>query len=392
MSIIFLELLAVLTPLRISVYTLAAWGMMVWAVPMLFESGATPASIIFTTAVLACVLGHLLTKRILRSPTLSPEIARNAAILHHLLFATIIAADRGLSGFLSGKYGDVPGQSIELYYAWNSSLYVAISAQVFAQRVNPLRLGIFAVALALLVIKGDRTIFAFAVIALVARLSFGTSPLAMLRRFRSLAIGVVMVGVLFVAKDFYGLYAEGRNWGEIVAAIDLEQSFSRLESWHNYTVLNDIVQTNLYYPFRDFIIEPLAAIPGSWLVDVDPHRFSQLIKEYFFSDWSDSAGVGASYFGQFYTVGGWIGVCTGILMLLLCLNRIQCGLSSRSHWFVFMSVAVLPVIVFYMHRNAVAQISSFLGRYVIIATAVYASTRVPIRIFRAHGASPRFHA
>jgi hypothetical protein len=391
-SLAYIALLLLLMPARIGVYTLAAWGMMVWAVPMLVEDGASPASIIFCGAVLSCLLAHVLAKPAAKPTLLPSEIARNAAILHHLLFATIIAIDGGFSGFLSGKYGALPGGNIELYYAWNSSLYIAFAAQVFSQRVRPIQVSVLLIALSLIVIKGDRTILAFVVIALGARMSFGLSPLAILLRFRAVGIGILAIGVLFVAKDLYGLYAEGRNWKEIFEAIDLEQIFSRLESWHNYDMLNNIVAADLYYSLSDFIVEPLAVIPGSWLADVDPHRFSILVKESFYTEWSESAGVGASYFGQFYALGGGLGVAGGILVLLLWLYVIYKGLRSRQPWVVFMSIAVLPILTFYMHRNAVAQIASFAGRYLIVATAIYLSTRIPIRLGSAKPSAVRPHA
>lgn len=392
MNLAYITLLILLIPLRISVYTLAAWGMMVWAVPMLFDEGASPASLIFCAAILCCLAAHAVARSPTKPIVVSPQIARNAAALHHLLFATIIALDGGISGFLSGKYGDAPGGSMALYYSWNTSLYIAFAAQFFSQPVKPFRIGILLVALALIVIKGDRTILAFVVIALIARFSMGVSPLAVLRRFRAVAIGLPAVAFLFVAKDVYGLYAEGRPWQEIVDSIDLEKTFSKLESWHTYNMLNDIVDANLHYPLGDFVVEPLAAIPGSWVADVDPHNFSFLVKESFYSDWSAAAGVGASYFGQFHAVGEVLGVLAGILVLLLWLYMLHRGLRSRRQLIVFMSVAALPILVFYMHRNSIAQIASFVGRYLIVASAIYMSTRVPIRIRGVKHPATRPHA
>lgn len=379
MTVLYLALLGVLLCSRMSVYTLAGLGMLVWSAPILFADAGTPAAYIFCAGVGVMIIVHCLRQPHITSVVVPPKLAKCAVVVHLLLSITIIVIDGGLGRFLAGKYGPTPGGSLIVYYLWNSLLYIAFAFELFSGRPSYKHLVYLFVSLGLLVVYGDRTILSFVVIAIIAKLMFGRRPIMVLSSLRKLLVVFLAIAVVFFAKDFYAGYAEGQSWSSLAFAMDPYAVMLKLEFWHNYSLLNSIVSRNLDYSYSNFAVEPFAFLPGSSFLGIDPHQFSKLVKREFYGDWTEDAGVGGTYFGQFFALGGWFGVVIAVGVLTASLRLLDQGLRSRGAMPVITSLAVMPLFVFYLHRNSVAQIASFSGRYLFIAVLIYLISSVFIK-------------
>jgi hypothetical protein len=380
MTLVFIALLIWLLCARVDAFSVAAWGMLVWAIPMLFESVGTPAAYVFSAGIVVCMAAHHFRKPLLRQIAVPSEVAQRVTLLHYFFTCLILVIDRGISSFLAGKYGPTPGQSLYLYYLWNSTLYISFAFQIFSTRTKWRHIVALSISLTLLVISGDRTILSFVVLAALAKISMGRRPIVLLVTAPKLQVtAAILIPVLFFAKAFYGMYAEGAEFTDIIGRLDPEQILYRLEFWHTYGQFNSIVDGRLQYALRDLLIEPLALVPGHAMMGIDPHQFSTLVKQTFYGDWSDNAGVGATFFGEFYAVAGIWGVAIAMALILISLHLIDHGLRSGRVLATALSLAVFPIVVFYVHRNSLAQVSSFFGRYLAIAMFAYLATYIRAR-------------
>jgi len=340
---------------------------------MLFELEVSPAGLIYCSLVIACILSHILYGKPVKIILIGDKYADSAFMLFAILTIIILIRDVGFGGFLSGKYGPIPGGNIYLYYLWNSSLYIALCVHLFAHSFRRTRFLILVMSLLLLLISGDRTILGFVVILIAYRYSNGLVPLRFIaeNKIRFLYFSLLAF-LLFLGKDIYAGYASGLSIHQIYSSFNLKEILMRLEFWHIYGMINNIVENPpAGYEMKDMLASTFAFIPGSSILGIDPHEFSELIKYKFYNTWSDASGVGASLIGEAFVAGGYLGLFLVGSIYLLSIFLLAKGISSRRQLISSISLILLPLIVFYAHRNSLGQILSFTGRYVSLVLLIW---------------------
>lgn len=363
---------------RVNAFSVSAYIQILWGFPAFLYADSLDVIIIYSVAIsVSIVFGAIISV-----DTRKYEVECNISFLYVSLIllvsvlSVIVFNDRGIGGFLAGKYGSAPGGNIYLYYVFNSMVYVSVLMFLCSPRVSRF-IGLFAVmiyiiSVALLFLYGDRTILIFCIFLFLLKVSYGVRLTQLIKR--PVVITAVLIGFCAVVfgKSFHAYYITGQ-WE---SSIDLGLSLKKIESWHNYYIIKSVVESNIEYSFDSLMFGMLSFFPGSSVFGVDPHGFSSLLKENFFSDWGDDKGVGANIYAQFYSVAGWLGF--GVILIVqniyICflhfiINKKKIGMVHL----VLMSFSA--PIVFYIYRNSLEQVLSFSGRYatliVFIATLAF---------------------
>lgn len=376
MIAIYLFLLIALLFERVSVLTLAAWFSILWGTPMIVEGYPSLAGIIYAVYAFLCIVINKLFPEKQEINQVPQEFFKLIFYLFFLLSLVVVALDGGFDGFLQGKYsGVVPSGNLQIYYLWNSLLLIVCVLAFNTQRVGLVKVSVLVLSLSLLLISGDRTILGLVLASYIFYALRGKRPIDYLKNIRKVMIILIFGFILYVGKDFYAYYSLGYDFKRIISDINPSEIFYRLEFWHNYNMINNIYSANFQYDVLDYISEFLSVIPMVHL-GVDPHNFSLLIKERFYSEWSVGAGVGGNYFGQGFAAGGVIGLVFSAFFLVGLQLIVARLIEARSQIFFLLGVVVLPVVVFYVHRNSLAQFMSFVGRYGMVTLAIYTLYKV----------------
>lgn len=122
----------------------------------------------------------------------------------------------------------------------------------------------------------------------------------------------------------------------------------------------------------NYLLElPLQFLPLSGRLSDSLHHFSESVKYKFYSDWSDTAGVGATYWGEGYAVFGVVGIFLYLGLFLIVLFVINRGFLSGTA--VGSSLYAICGIYwgFYIHRNSLFQMVGHLTKYIYIFLSLY---------------------
>jgi len=357
---------------RITVFTVSVISMLIWSVPNIFENVWTSTASFYAIVILLhlsfAFFFQSSTRPCFVNKTLDQRTVKGTSYITILFFCLIVYLDRGISSFLAGKYGPTPGGSIILYYLFATSLYLA-SLGVFLLKENKLKKIVTLILLILIFLGGDRTVIILSFIGIL------------LFRFRGQYLYQILLGrtaltlipitlFFFVSKEIYSTYASG-NIREIeIGMYLLEKSLNSSEFFLNNLVMKYSLVHSFSYGPLDYAINMMSFFPGSSFLGVDPHQFSNEVKQHYFSSWSEGAGVGASFLGQSFAV---FTVFLFIPLLLWSVLLIIAEAKYRENFYIF---SLVPFLTFYIHRLTLEQLLSFSGRLLLIYTVVVVAQKL----------------
>lgn len=380
-SFIWLTLLVSTLCTRVNSYSVLGVSSLLYSSPIFWSSSNDP----YPLLIWSCVLIPLLPLQLYFSRRAQPfeirvsngniqefrSITYNIILI--LLFLLIVVRSRGVSVFFEGKYGSIPGGNINLYYIWNSALLIVASNNaVFAKMKSWKNMSIL-VQIFFVFVGGDRTIPVLYAIVVFSVYCRGVSPLQIATKGNPLITGtlVTLVPILAVSKSIYTLLP---NSGFSVAL--LKDVFSKdfwtylaqdFEPTHTHSILLNSQSDKIPYTLSDLFSGLWSFLPGSSYFGVDPHAFSLAVKHQFYSSWSDTTGVGASFWAQAWVVGGFGGVLLFFTLVALTLRILEGQfnkINNNERWPVGLSL--LSIVGFYLQRNSLEQVLSFGGRYLFL--------------------------
>ena len=377
--IIFLFLMVA----KVDVYSASIFVLLFWSFPAFIAGEVDKVFIMYMVSI-----GFMLIIKILSKPdkinlVIPVLISKISTVFLLTILSLILFFDAGLSGFLGGKYGPIPGGDIYLFYMFNSIVYVSFVLLIFSNSKSILFLNLHLLCMFLLFIYGDRTIIIFCFFVYLLKQTYAKKGYEVLLNIRLLTLLLMGLLIVVFGKLFHGLYAAGAMFEASMMTDSFFDMFMSLESWHNYRLFKSIVDTGFVFDFNTFLSGLLAVFPASSVFDVDPHAFSKAVKAEFYSDWSEDKGVGASYYGEFYAVGGAFGFSLGLALQILYL--VLLSFSLKRHKLSLMTIITLILSapwVFYLYRNSLEQILSFSGRYMLIFCFIYSVYLVFLAIKR----------
>lgn len=299
------------------------------------------------------------------------------------VFLLVIVLSGGPGVFFEGKYGATPGQSILIYYSWNSLLILTTTYNVICRKfTDPFNL-ICLLQVLLIFVGGDRTIPVLYIVVNLRMHLNGISPVALMTGKR-LVFGLFMLVIapmLLVSKTIYTLLPVYGFSFSLISAIFNETFFltaaKDFEPSHTHRLLVYATTDGVDFDLFDLIPGLLAVLPGSSALGVNPHVFSNAMKVQYFETWSDSTGVGGNFWAQAWVVGGMVGVVVFCLGLILILNWFERVINGRQRAVRKALVVTLTAVIgFYIQRNSLEQTLSFAGRYTSICLLVWTAASV----------------
>lgn len=364
---------------------------LVYASPLLFfgQSIAPDVSIAWSITFFVSTIAHLYTIRLLKSsrkiqPTNRQtrnrrEIRQNKILNILLLFIFIVVVIRSGGGdvFWEGKYGNIPGNSIILYYTWVSVLLLACVSNVMLRSSLSLFTVLSWMQLFLLFVSGDRTILVIFLFSVFIHKIGNVAPATYLMRrpFVSFAVIFLILPLIFVAKSIYTLLPMYGFSAKLFSSL-LESDTSLLvsqnfEPIHTNMMFHYIIMNNFEYDAWTLLKGTLAFIPGSSFFGIDPHVFSDTVKAQFYGSWGPGAGIGANFWAQGYAVAGLFGVFLFSSLVAFALATLHRGYSRSDGLFRLILLTCAGIIGFYLHRNSLEQLLSFVGRVLFFGFATY---------------------
>ena len=367
----FLVILFCTLCLRINFVSGGLLFLLLWASPLFLIEGPAGIIYIFAATWWLIIAATFNIRASNQRPHINSRYSNSGLVLLTFFLLIILILDSGFGGFLSGKYGDVPGGNIILYYFYNSALYLTCVIFIWSDQKTKMWIKTYLFILILLmVVNGDRTIALMVLFSYLICHYWGKVPLLSLLRFRQNLLAVILLVGGFISKSLYSDYSAG-NFGEASINEIFIRSFTSFEILHNFSILNSTIEYNLEYDFLSYISEFLGFFPGSSFLSVDIHEFSTLLKTSFFSSWGLDSGVGAQIYAQHYAVFGFLGIAGFVIFHSFGAVYLQ-RLSRSSNQFVssLMIVFFVPLF-FYIYRNGMGSILSFCGRYLLILFIIF---------------------
>lgn len=356
---------------RLNVASYALAFALLWSIPMVLVDANIYVKSVYLLHIIALSFvvvfsdGSISERDRLQGLMIPPQLAHPVAFMNAVLFCLIVILDGGLGGFLAGKYGPPPGGSMYLYTLYTSSLFCASVLYVFSAGREKWLEFFFAMQLILLFLSGDRTIL-FMVIFTALLKKFWGRRIYSLISVRALVFFVPLLAFLILAKSIYALFAAGMLQTFDFVTL-LEAGVSQSEFFHNFSFMRRVVDMNVSYSFEEYFIELLAGIPGSSVLGVDPHGFSNKVKREVFQSWGFASGVGNNIFAIHYATFGQAGpfVFSLIFSFVVFMMNNFSGRNTNKVLSCLILVVLTPL-TFYIYRNGVGQILSFTVRYMVV--------------------------
>lgn len=204
-----------------------------------------------------------------------------------------------------------------------------------------------------IILLGDRTQFVLAAFAslLLYASYYPIVPIEQFRKasFRNVAFAVSAAFVGLFGKDVYGAffdYNSGLNFGTALftrLSHSVDNPSSRFEPYHVQSILNLAIGNSDRVDPSYLLGAPLQLLPLATALGGDVHVQSQYVKNLYFADWSDQAGVSSNFFAEGYLSFGYAGAV------------FFCGL--------YVGISFALALILRKHGAAVRLWASFAGAY-----------------------------
>lgn len=239
-------------------------------------------------------------------------------------------------------------------------------------------------------LRGDRTLVAFAAAALIVVARYKDPRwYALFTPIRIVGAGFAAL-VIFFGKSIYTVLKgglSGQGWDPL--SIPLGQQFLfHFEPLTTFSHLSFAMRTKTHMAYGDFISSILAnlTIVPSWF-GLSSNRYNEIISR---SLPGIDFGVAGNYLAHGWVVAGTAGAMCFYLVLALVLRLCDVQFRRRHGAIKLFWCCVGAVIAFYIHRNGMDNILSFV-RQLVIACVLTALVALPLRALLTPARSRRAH-
>jgi hypothetical protein len=283
-----------------------------------------------------------------------------------LIYVPTIIAFVTLSSDVAVTTKDEGGGGGLLYYFLSAILgYLFVASLALRKRVG---LVVVLVNYAWFIFTGDRTQFVIAVLAVVI---FFTAyhPISIKAAFGrlkpyQLLLGLALVFVGLFGKNLYGAYFDwqtGHAFGEALADRFEDMASSpakQFEPYHVQSILDMAIESNDRISSDYLMWIPVQFLPFAGDLGSNVHDQSELVKQLYFSSWSDKSGVSSNFFAEGFLLWGYFGALlfAGLYVGMLSMFA---TVISRGGLVTRLGASFGAVFwAFYIHRSSLLQIIS----------------------------------
>lgn len=382
----------------VSFVTLGVFGAAIYAVPGLLDAQrtfsvqsqalfiATPDS---ADAVVAAAWCALLLGVALFSSSRPTQARRQAtdeqASIHRLALATALLAGAGLAYlfFQQGAGVVVESRDSQLgssfIYVWRWTAPIGLVASLLAGNRKLFYFHLF--ILFVIFLRGDRTFVAISLAAVIVA-SMWDKPAAYLFRLKYI-MGVLLAGIgIFYGKSTYLNIKEALG-GESARTQGLsvvEQLQFQFEPSATYAHVGHVMRRGLEIPFLEFVqsvFGNLLLIPSAF--GVSTNVYNELVQGSV--SYSVDTGIAGNYIAHGYVVAGIPGAMLFYLLLAWILRSCDVRFRKTSGTWKLFWACTGAVFAFYVHRNGLDNIFSFVRQIAVICVliAITATALAPTR-------------
>lgn len=315
-----------------------------------------------------------------RGPPLNAlAIKKNTDRMHRFAVASLVL---GLSGYIylsatSGWLFFLEQRELQydglLTLLWKWTVPLGIVAATFSGSTKT-QIGLF-MLLAVLFLRGDRTMLAITVVSFAIVWSYGRKDISTLFRPTFVVAGIVLFSLIIFGKPVY-LSAKAGDISILLDALSPENMATMIlgfEPFVTYNHVDFVIESNLYFSFVEFILSLL----GQFLVapsffGIETNLYNQRITEML--PYTVTYGVAGNYWAHAWSVGGFpmvVGFAVLYASSLVLCDRYYDRLSGAPKVFVAVTGTVIAV---YTYRNGLDNMFSFFRQILImvIVTSVVA--------------------
>jgi len=328
--------------------------------------------LVFITVLLFILAGAFVFDQIrLRRPTagakpvpwtITTEVAIAVAAVG--LIATLVTSGDALFSPLKAEVMESTGRWHVLFRF--STIYILVFATLRKQMSLAI-VGILFLIFDLYV--GFR--FGFVIAVLAAATLFmhakGAQSLFKVER-RSLILGVLLVGIVFVYKQVYTLIKLGL-WDLIADRVTdpniLALALMTSEPFGTQSILNEVIRTDFTTGPSHLASVASLLVPFSNMLGAEIQSYNDLFQERLFGG-VVKGGMANNIWAQMYSVGGWFGIITGVTIYTALLGLGSWLLKVKRGSVLALIAFLFTLIAFYVHRNDVAFTLTLMRRAFMI--------------------------
>lgn len=298
------------------------------------------------------------------------QFAMHACFIVAIMGFSYLSYQSGILFFLQSRYEQISDATSVM---WKWSALAGLVSAILLQRRGPLLFFIFIITIIFL--RGDRTIIAFVVPAAVMAITSNPVDYRKLLKIRYVIIGsAVLVSILFGKTIYtYIKYILGES-GELPQFDMGIQAVGQFEPLVTYGHLEYVMDNDINIGFYDFfisIISNFLIVPSYF--DLSSNIYNTELSQTFSNEltW----GLAGSYVAHGWAVGGAPGVIG--FQLLLAWSLVSCDkeFRCRSGLGKIFFGCLGGVISFYVFRNGLDNILSFVRQLAIFFVIIWISYR-----------------
>jgi len=375
----------------VDLLTLGLFSSYIYFLPAFFWYESLPMeayTIYVITLVFFVIAGVLASKTVMLRQCDRVQVFSNYSFLFYLLwfltsvFGLLDLLIHGWSFDLS-KIDSTRGDVIS--YSWSVFLgYFFVLSLLTKNRVG----FVFgAINYSIIVALGDRT--QVVVMLLVAILCFvGYRKDTLYDALKKIGLKgtflLVLVGFVGVfGKEFYGAIQMANGFSDFFFVFQ-ERIFgfafqSSFEPFHVQTILRLTVDTGLAIDYEYLLRAPLQMLPFATEFGGDVHYQSNIVKNFFFSDWREESGVSSNFFAEGYMVFGMLGGIMFSFIYVSLIYIINAGVFKANGFWRIVLLFAGVFLAFYLHRSSVYQLIGhekrifYSGVFVIIVCRLFSA-------------------
>ncbi len=347
-------------------------------IPLIAASSGAIGVTLVAWITFACVLA---APRMLSLPSRKTNLLNMEAQERRLILALLILSVAGLLAiaavegpmFFLAARSEQTESIVKLLWRWVNAMGLIISV------VNRqwLTSALFAGAIALYYIAGDRTVVVISMMAVFVVLGRNASALRALLRPSTIIAAITLVGIAFFGKAIY-LSVKAGNLDQFYASISpegLEMTLKAFEPFGTFNILDLVV----LYDFTvsasvlfDGLMGQLLVVPSYF--GFESNAFNREFTTAFAS--MLTYGIAGNYWAQAYSVAGYLLVVIYSVLFGSVLRFCDYKYRQSSGTVRLLALILGALVAVYTHRNSLDNLLSFVRQILIVALLAVIISRI----------------
>lgn len=290
-----------------------------------------------------------------------------------LVFPVCIFVVYGPSSFFSDKLSVESKYPVIIHYSWSVILGYSLICALVKKNLKLILLCIGQYFL--IIASGDRTQVVVAILSCLLMYSY-SKTIRILDFFLKIKYVLALLVLVFLGvfgKGFYGFiqlaYVDmdrALDFFNQMEFANINYLLSGFEPYHTQYILQMAVDTGLTIPADYLLYIPLQVLPWSGEFGGDVHIQSQMIKQAFFSGWSDESGVASNIWAELYMLSSFFGLLVFLMFFYFGIVFFHNAIRRWRGLFCFAAPFMAVLWVFYIHRNSLLQMIGHEKRYIYL--------------------------